>query len=529
MRAARKSRVQGNGKRTFTLRSDGLTDFTAERLARGPLLHFDLLDALGVAVYTTDAAGRITMYNEAAVAMWGREPRAGVDQWCGSWRLFYPDGRPMGHDECPMAIALRENRPVRGEEAMAERPDGSRVSFLAAPTPLRDTAGNLVGAVNVLVDVTERNRAVAEAERQRRLVQAITENMSVGLLMIDRSGRIEFMNPAAEKITGCRFEDVRGKIKHQVLHHLRPDGSAFPEDECPIEIANQTLTRLTGHEDVFVRPDGSPYHVRCNVAPMVAGGESLGAIIDLRDATEEKKAEEAIRRSMAVKDQFLSLVSHELRTPIATILGNALVLLRRGEALSPDSRRQALSDVADEAGKLQRIIENLLLLTRVEAGEKVETEPLRLPQIVEQATASFQRRNSRRTIFVKAGGTPPLVLGQPAFLTLVMDNLLANADKYSPPGAPIEVWISENGEDAVQVCVRDYGLGIDEGEAEEIFTPFYRSEKAKTRAKGIGLGLAVCKRVIEAQGGRIWAERRPEGGSDFVFTLERIPDSAIDD
>ncbi len=97
--------------------------------AVGDLRYRDFLDALGVAVYTTDADGRITFFNEAAAVFWGRRPALG-EEWCGSLRLFWADGQPMRHDECPMSIALRENRPVRGYEAIAERPDGSRISFV---------------------------------------------------------------------------------------------------------------------------------------------------------------------------------------------------------------------------------------------------------------------------------------------------------------------------------------------------------------------------------------------------------------
>ena len=117
-----------------------------------------MLDALGVAVYTTDASGRITFFNEAAVTLWGRRPDLG-EEWCGSWRLYWPDGRPMPHGECPMAIALKEDRPIRGMEAELERPDGTRGVFLAYPTPLHDAESRIVAGINVLVDVTERRKA----------------------------------------------------------------------------------------------------------------------------------------------------------------------------------------------------------------------------------------------------------------------------------------------------------------------------------------------------------------------------------
>ncbi len=129
-----------------------------------------LLNALPAAVYTTDAAGQITYYNEAAAELWGRRPPIGSSQWCGSWKLFWPDGGPMRHDECPMALALKEDRPVRGMEAAAERLDGMRVPFMAYPTPLHDENGKLVGAVNMLVDISERKRA---EEQQQLLVREL--------------------------------------------------------------------------------------------------------------------------------------------------------------------------------------------------------------------------------------------------------------------------------------------------------------------------------------------------------------------
>jgi PAS domain S-box-containing protein len=118
----------------------------------------DLLEALPAAIYTTDAEGRINFYNQAAVEMAGRTPQPG-DEWCVTWKLFWPDGTSLPHNECPMAVALRENRPVRGAEAVAERPDGRRVPFIPYPTPLRDSAGKLVGAINMLVDISERKQA----------------------------------------------------------------------------------------------------------------------------------------------------------------------------------------------------------------------------------------------------------------------------------------------------------------------------------------------------------------------------------
>jgi PAS domain S-box-containing protein len=139
----------------------------------------ELTDALPVAVYTTDADGRITHFNEAAASLWGRRPVLGEDRWCGSWRLFQTDGTPLPHDQCPMALALKEDRPVRGLDAIAMRPDGSHFHFAPYPTPLHDDDGELVGAVNVLVDITDRKAAedaltAAKMDLERRVQENAT-------------------------------------------------------------------------------------------------------------------------------------------------------------------------------------------------------------------------------------------------------------------------------------------------------------------------------------------------------------------
>jgi PAS domain S-box-containing protein len=123
------------------------------------------LEALPAAIYTTDAAGRITSFNPSAADMWGQSPELGKSQWCGSWKLYRLDEQPLPHDMCPMAVALKEDRQVRGERAIAERPDGRRVPFMAYPTPLHDASGALVGAVNMLLDITGHDGEPASGPR----------------------------------------------------------------------------------------------------------------------------------------------------------------------------------------------------------------------------------------------------------------------------------------------------------------------------------------------------------------------------
>jgi PAS domain S-box-containing protein len=139
----------------------------------------DLLQALPAAIYTTDAEGRITFFNRACIEFAGRTPKIG-EMWCVTWKLFLPDGTPLAHEDCPMAIALKENRPIRDVEAIAERPDGTRICFMPYPTPLRDDSGRLLGAVNMLVDITTRK----QAEERMKLLTGEVDHRSNNLLAV---------------------------------------------------------------------------------------------------------------------------------------------------------------------------------------------------------------------------------------------------------------------------------------------------------------------------------------------------------
>lgn len=149
-----------------------------------------LLDALPAAVYLTDKAGRITFYNEAAAVLWGYRPTIGSAEWCGSWRLSWPDGTPLPHNQCPMAMALKEERAIDGMEAAAERPDGSRIPFLAFPRPLRDSTGAVVGAINMLIDISERKRIEELAQESQERFRKLFSSAPMAVFVCDRDAVI---------------------------------------------------------------------------------------------------------------------------------------------------------------------------------------------------------------------------------------------------------------------------------------------------------------------------------------------------
>ncbi len=255
---------------------------------RGGLKAHEVLKALPVAVYTTDAAGRITFYNEAAAALWGIRPELGKSEWCGSWRLYWPEGRPMPHDACPMAIALKEKRAIRGAEALAERPDGTRVPFLAYPTPLFDNSGELTGAVNTLVDITDRKKAEEAALRSASIVECSDD----AIISKDLDGIITSWNSGAERLYGYSAEEIIGKP----VTVLMPPNQ---QDEEPVILERiRRGERIDHYETIRRRKDGSLADVSLTVSPLKDQyGRIIGASKIARDISERKRAQEALAAS----------------------------------------------------------------------------------------------------------------------------------------------------------------------------------------------------------------------------------------
>jgi len=256
----------------------------------------EMIDALPAAIYTTDAKGRLTHFNPAAVEFSGRTPELGTDQWCVSWKLYYPDGRPMPHDECPMAIALKEGQVIKGAEAIAERPDGMRRWFIPYPTPLRDDHGNIIGGINMLVDITDRK----QAEEASAHLAAIVSSSDDAILSKNLDGVIRSWNQSAERLYGYTAKEAIGK--HITI--------IVPSDRRTEE--NNILSRLRRgeridhFETVRMRKDGSTFDVSLTISPIKdSAGCVIGASNVARDISHVKRIERALRDS---EERFRAIV-----------------------------------------------------------------------------------------------------------------------------------------------------------------------------------------------------------------------------
>jgi len=518
--------------------------------AQLPAEHFrQLLDALPAAIYTTDAAGRITFYNQAAVELAGREPRLGTDQWCVSWRLLLPDGTPLPHDECPMAVALREDRPIRGVEIIAERPDGTRINLLPYPTPLHNSSGALVGAVNMLLDITDRKRAeqaikqlnetleqrVEERTRQmtqaftqlgaseeqfRMLVQGVTD---YAIFMLDPKGFMANWNAGAARIKGYAAKEIIGR-------HFSQFYTEEDRREGVPERALETARRTGKYESEGwrARKDGTQFWANVVIDAIRNGaGELMGFAKITRDLTERKAAEEQLRQAakMEAIGQLTGGVAHDFNNLLTAIIGNLEMLVSRLPAGEP-ARRYA-EGALRAACRGSRMTEQLLVFSR---RQEVRSEIVSIGVLLRETLMLCQRTTGEGIeidLRLQEDVWPCRI--DPGEFSAAVLNLAANARDAMNRSGRLTLR-TENvttgtlsgadlaAGDYVVFSVSDTGCGMSTEVLERAFEPFYTTKEV---GKGTGLGLSQVYGFAKQSGGATRIESKIGMGTTVRVYIPR--------
>ena len=373
------------------------------RIREGEHRYKEMLQALPLAIYTTDLDGRITFFNEAAVEFAGRRPALG-EQWCVTWRLYHPDGAPMPHDQCPMAIALKERRAVRGMEGIAERPDGTRVRFTPYPTPLLDSEGHVFGAINVLVDQSDQHQMHATAAR----LASIVESSDDAIVSKDLDGIITSWNEGARRIFGYEPAEIIGE---PITRIIPPE---LHDEEREILARLRRGERIDHFETVRVAKGGGRVDISLTVSPLRDKlGNVVGASKVARDISERKQAERLQRL-------LLDELNHRVKNTLAII-----------QAISSQSLRHAKSQsdfVASFSGRVQALARahDLLTATKLQGAD--------LGELVREQVMLGRGEDDKRI----ACSGPRLMLDSQmtVHLALVLHELAANARKYGALSAP---------------------------------------------------------------------------------------------
>jgi len=380
------------------------------------------------------------------------------------------------------------------------RPDGTRRIVNAKAKVVFDDTGKAIRMVGTVHDITERKKMEEELKLRAQLLDRAND----AIMLHDFEGNIFYANEEAYRSVGFSIEEFMSIGVQQVS----------ARGQKLMEWLQQKIIEegVVVFEDTVLHKDGDSHPIEVNAMLIELDDKNLVLSVS-RDISERKKVDR-------LKDEFFGLVSHELRSPLTTIIGTLSTLVTEGSRITKKEAHQLLSDTASEAESLAHLLDDLLELSRAQAGQlHIYSQPTMIKQIVKEVMKKLEKQYRTHKFGEEIPDKITEVYTDPLVFKHIIYNLLDNAAKYSQQGTEIRV-SARLKKDTVVIGVTDQGIGIPARYQDRLFQPFERLSDIRCQFfKGVGLGLAVCKRLIEAQGGRIWVKSGVGKGSTFFFTL----------
>jgi len=425
-------------------------------------------------------------------------------------------------------VARRAHGEAGTYEVSLSAPDGSLVPCQISASPLIDEQGVKVGSFALCTDITERRRAEQELAYRLTFQRALLETIPYPMFVKDAAGRFISCNKAYEREFGTASDLLRGKTVLELEYLPEADRRKFHEEdlavirdagrrsyELPIQYADGRTHITLYSVDGFKLSDGRP-------------GGLIGLLVDISDqkriAEELREAKAKAEEATQMKSMFLANMSHEIRTPMNAIIGLSHLALKT--QLSP-KQRDYVSKVHNAGTSLLAVINDILDFSKIEAGKlDLETTDFKLDEVISSVTTlTAQKAHEKGLEFLAhvAPGMPEHLLGDPLRLGQILTNFVNNAVKFTEQGEiRLSIELLERTGEKVQLkfSVRDSGIGMTREQAAKLFQPFTQADMSTTRKHGgTGLGLTICRRLVELMGGRIWLESEPGVGSTFYFTV----------
>lgn len=491
------------------------------------------------AVLVRDPQGQILSWNRGAEALYGWSEREAVGR-LASQLLSTRFVEPLDSIEA----CLERDGHWEGDLIRTRR-DGREVRVESRQTLVRTAAGETTALLEINRDVTELRRLEQVEQETRAQMQA---HLALLQLLLDRlptsvflahglEARLLLANRAATQLWGAEWQRGQPLQEFLTTHQIRVarrDGQPLAFEQLAVMRALRRCETGQSHQEVIRHPDGTTLPVLAHAVPVDLRGLTLFGEHFPRASTEAGACAalvvhqdvSALTEAERLKDEFISLAAHELRNPVTVLAGYAELLLRRaaqgkGQGLDQE-QRDTVSAMKEAAQQLAKLTEDLLDVTRLQAGRfPLQRTPTELVALTRHVIADLQATTQHHQITLQTSCLSLWASVDAVRFTQILSNVLSNAIKYSPQGGPIEVHIWED-EQTHEACfrVRDYGMGIPRAQQAHIFGRFVRAENARTaHIRGTGLGLYLCRELVERHGGRIWFESEEHVGSTFVLTV----------
>jgi len=362
----------------------------------------------------------------------------------------------------------------------------------------------------IRTDDTQDNTRLPEQRRRLTAGRALAASAD-GFMALDSERRITLFNPALERLTGIPQQDALGRQCHEVLRLEDGNGESLCHQACPL---SQEKGGAFDIEAMLATRDGHQLAVDLNFSVSCdSHGKLKMAVVNVRDASNLHQADH-------IRSVLLASISHELQTPIAIIKAYASTLSRADANWSVEVVREKLRSIEEESDRLSALVSRLLFTSRLEAGAvSLNLMLVDLPNEANRVCKRLAEVDETHQLVSSFPADFPPVMGDPEKLDAVLTNLIENALKFSPDGGTVAIEGAMSDKE-VFITVSDTGVGISPFDQERLFDRFYRAgEPGQSITPGTGLGLYICRSLVQAHGGRIWVSSEPGVGSQFTFSL----------
>ena len=465
----------------------------------------DLYEEAPNALFSIGVDGRIQRANQRATELLGYDLNHLIGRQVFDLYADTPSGKTRAQE---VFERFRSGQEIVNEELEMRRADGGSVWISLSVRPMRDRDGKVLYSRSAVVDITERKQAQDIVQQQKELLENALGSLGYPFYVVDINDRsIVIANSAAWQYP------AEGDIRCYTITHGNREPCSGDEHPCPIPAVKATKKPVTV-EHVHCDSYGNNRDIEVHGHPIFDKDGNVTSIIEYcLDITERKRTDQ-------IKDDFIGLVSHELRSPLTVVTVAVNTVLTEREHLSPEEIERLLQDASSETETLAHLLGNLVELSRAQADRLVlQNEEISTDKVIHDIIGKIDHQSSVHQFVVDIPADLPRVYADQLRLERILRNFIDNAMKYSPEGGEIRIFVRKEEEHLV-IGISDQGIGITATDQIRLFAPFQRIEDARIEAiGGLGLGLLVCRRLVEAHGGRVWVESEVNLGSTFFFTL----------